>query len=842
MDKKKLLNRALPYIVAVLCFAALSALYFSPQFEGRRILMHDIVQYEGAARDIKDHNERFGEDPQWTGNSFSGMPASLISMKYPALILKHVFPVLEFMGRPASLIFIAMAAFFVMLVLFGMNPWVAVLPALAYGFSTYFFIIIGAGHITKMVALAYAPLVVGAVFHTLRRNMWIGAALTALFASLLIAANHPQITYYFTFIIAALWINEGVRALRKKIVPRFLKATGLLAIAAVLALGSNFAMLWYINQDAKQSIRGGSELSEAAAAGEPERGGGLALEYATAWSYGIAESFNMYIPYLFGGSSEGNFSDDGPVAQSLAKYGARNMATSLPSYWGDQPVTAGPTYLGAVAVFLAVLGLFMLRPRKTVWIAAVSALAIMLAWGHNFMWLTKLFFYWFPGYDKFRTVAMILVIVQWSVPMLGALAVAKLWKNGGARKSVGLAGNKPARTTKGAQPLDAMDEGKTRLMKSLKYSVIVLGGISLFFLLFGGAIFDFTAPSDGRMGLPDDVLAAMRQERASMMRADAFRSLLFMLLAAGVVLGHAVRKIGRGWMVAALAVLVCVDLAVVNLRFLPHDKFVEARKTEIRPTDADLAIMADPEPGFRVLNLTVSPFNDATTSYFHRSVGGYHGAKLQRYQDVIDRYLSRMDINVINMLNTKYIIRQDEATGEIRAIVNPDALGAAWFVETVTVVDTPDEEIAALGTIDLRREAVADRRFAELLTATNTTADSMSFIHLTEYAPNRLKYAFYASDETFAVFSEVYYRGWRAFIDGQPAPHFRVNYILRGMVLPAGEHTVEFRYRADNFDAVSNITLIFSLLIIASVIAAIVAAVLCRRGKQNDEREQETAA
>ncbi|MCL2561448.1 MAG: YfhO family protein [Rikenellaceae bacterium] len=797
-----------PYIVAIATFAAAAALYFAPQFEGRELTMHDITQYEGSSRDIDLHRERFGEDPQWTGNSFSGMPASLISMQYPGQILKRVSHWLEFMGRPASLIFLAMVGFFVMLLMFRVNAWVAIPMSLAYGFSTYFIIIIGAGHITKMIACAYAPLVVGSVRYALRRNIWLGASLTAFFGSLLIAANHPQIVYYFAFVVAALWINELVRAVKKNLLPRFWRATAAIAVAGVLALGSNLAPMWFINEWSKDSIRGGSELTLVADA--PTRGAGLDLDYATAWSYGIGETFNLYIPGLYGGSAD--FAPDGEVADALARYGARGYATHLLSYWGDQPGTAGPTYLGAVALFFAVLALFMLPRRKTLWIVAVSLLAIMLAWGHNFMWLTKLFFYYFPGYDKFRAVATMLVIAQWAVPLLGALGLARLWR----------------------------DEVKfENVKKSLKPTVLILGGISLVFMLFGRMLFDFVSPYDANMGLPEDVLAAMRSERAAMMRADALRSLVFVALAAGVVWLYMRGRLKRGVMVVLAAALVCADLVPIGMRYLSHSDFTFRRGARFVATDADRLILQDIEPGFRVFNVAngiSAAFNEANTSYFHRSVGGYHGAKLQRYQDVIDRYLVRADMNVLNMLNVRYFIMTDEQGQPPVAVPNPDAFGAAWFVERVVVAENADEEIAALGVIDLSREAVVDRRFAHLLSpAATATVDSAAHITLVEFRPNYFRYEYATPYEATAVFSEIFYaRGWRAYIDGVPAEHFRVNYILRGMVLPAGEHSVEFRFRAHNFNLISNITLVFSLLIIAALAASIAATVLCRKRKRKE--------
>jgi hypothetical protein len=788
------MKKLLPYIVALVVFGAVTMVMFAPQFEGRTLVMHDVVQYEGSATDIIAQQKASGDDPQWTGNSFAGMPAYLINIKYPGQIFAQAWKVLEFMGRPASLVFMAMVAFFVMLVLMRCNPWVAIAPALAYGLSTYFVIIIAVGHITKMVALAYAPLLVGGVWFTMRRNIWLGAALSALFGALLIAANHPQIVYYFMFILVALWISELVRAVRRKLLPRWAKATGALAIAGVFAVGANLAPLWYMQEYSKESIRGGSELSSG------QQGSGLDIDYATQWSYGVGETLNLYVPYLYGGSSEGNFAPDGRVAeawaQAIAKENrvnaenpqvrryAEEITADMPSYWGPQPMTSGPTYLGAVALFLAVLALFMLPRRRTWWIAGVSLVAIMLAWGSNFMWFTQLFFDYFPAYDKFRTVSMILVIVEWTVPLLAAMALMKLWA--------------------GAEP--------DKLKKALRNTLYVLGGISLFLLLFGGSVFDFSAPFDSQ--LPEEIQRAMRSERASMMRGDAWRSLWLVALGAAIVVVYAMGKLRRGWVVAAFVVLMVADMAAVDTRFFNHSKFVARRNTEIKPTAADLEIMADKELGYRVLNLTVSPFNDATTSAFHRSVGGYSAAKLQRYQDVIDRYLAVGDPAVLDMLNVKYVITPEGV------VQSPAANGAAWLVESVETVATADEEIAALGTLDLKQAAVAR------VEVSPTPVDSAAHISLVEYRPNYLKYDYSSPVAATAVFSEIYYaRGWQAYIDGRPAPHFRADYILRAMSLPAGEHTVEFRFRSLNFGAVNTATLVCSIIILLGVaIASIIYA------------------
>ena len=472
-------------------------------------------------------------------------------------------------------------------------------------------------------------------------------------------------------------------------------------------------------------------------------------------------------------------------------------------------------YVGAVALFLAVLGLFLLRRRVTVWIVVIALLAILLAWGKNLMWFTELFYYYFPMYDKFRTVSTILVIVGWCVPLLAALTLQKLWS--------------------GEVP-------REKLFKGLKYTTIAVGGIALLFLLLGGTLLSFTGEGDSQMfggQQVDDVFAAMRAERASLMRADALRSLVFVLLTAGTVLLFYRQKIKRGGFVLVLALLVTADMVPVNLRYLRRDKFVEERHNTIRPTEADKQILADKELGFRVLNMTVSPFNDATTSYFHRSVGGYHGAKLRRYQDLIERYLGKMDIGVYNMLNTKYVIVQGE-DGTPEAQLNPGANGAAWFVDSVRLVDGPDAEIAALGGLDTKTVAVVDKPFASLVENVAPAADSAARIAMTEYRVNLQRYEYTAAAPGVAVFSEIYYpKGWTAYLDGVEAPYFRADYVLRAMVLPAGTHTVEFRFRAPHYELLSSLTLISSLLLLGGVAAVAGAAGYRAYKKRKDNDGQQ---
>lgn len=819
---KRILPPLVPLFAAVAIFFAVCAVCFAPQFEGRKIVMHDIQQFDGMSSDIRAHRAATGEDPQWTGAMFGGMPAYMINIRYPHQFIKTIADkVVGAMGEPLVLIFFAMLSMWLMVVMMGYSPWIGVVAGLAYGLSTYFFLIIGAGHITKMWAAVYAPAMMGAIYMTLRGNMALGGALAALFATLEIGANHPQITYYFLLAALALWVNDLIFAYKDKTLKSFGKRTAILAAAALLAVGANFSSLFYTMQHSKDTIRGGSE----AVAAVEGRSDGLDLDYATAWSYGIAESWTMLVPDFMGGESgyeSYSTAADAPLNKTLKEWEFFDFI-GLPkqyvvpyltdtTYWGTQPYTAGPTYLGAVAVFLALLGVMLCSNRNRWWVVTVSLFALLLSWGSNAMWFTKLCYNILPMYNKFRTVSMALVVLQWSVPLLAAFALWQLFR----------------------------EQNSQRLRKALLWSGGVTAGILLIFSIFGKNLFEFgeerTAMrisgrfeqifnSGGaedlvKQGLNDEigwsVAEAIAQEREMMMSADSLRSLIFVLLAVAVVALVIYGKLGKGYAIAMLSALVVADMVPVAFRYLSYDDFVAPRKTRIVATEADKQIMEDKELGYRVFNLAVSPFNDATTSMFHRSVGGYHGAKLSRYQDIIDYYLpvELPHEGILDMLNTKYIISSE---GEV--VLRDSALGAAWFVDSVLGVRGADEEIASLGIVDLASTAVAAERDLPEQTAYSTEGE----IALVKYAPNYLKYEYDAPEDVFAVFSEIFYdKGWSVTIDGEPADAIRVDYILRGMSLPAGKHTVEWSFRAPYWGVVGAVTAICSLLVCMVVILAFV--------------------
>lgn len=785
----KLLQKALPHIAALLIFAAVSALFFAPQYSDMALRQGDMVQTSGMGQDIVEHQRETGEHPQWAGRMFGGMPSYLINMNYEGRWIKNIADNSYIIGQPASFLFIAMASFYLMLLMFGVNPWIGIIGGLAYGLSTYFPIILEAGHITKMMALAWIPAVVGSVYYAYRSQWLLGAALAGIFLSIEISTSHPQITYYFGFVILALFVNEFIRAYKNKLLRKFLLTTLSLFAAAALAIGSNLIQLYYVADYSSESTRGKSEITVDA----QHATSGLDKDYATAWSYGKAESFNLFIPNFMGGSSSGGFSSEGEVAQSLERYQATDIATQLPGYFGTQPWTSGPVYIGAVMVFLMVFGLFVLEGRRKWWIVSVSALALMLSWGSNFMWLSDIFLDHFPLYNKFRVVSMMLVILEWSIPLLGILALQKLYKREIAEKEFN---------------------------RAITYSLGITAGFALIAAFIFPSFIDFSGASDKTMGLPDDVVSAMWAERASMLRSDALRTLLLVVLTAAAVWLYFKQKIKGAILIAAVALLATVDLYQVDRRFVKIDDFQPKREAlAIKPTPENTQILQD-KSDYRVANLTVNPFSDATTSYFHRSIGGYHAAKLRRYQDLIEKHLSQQNMAVYDMLNTKYIITKEGVQ------LNPNAAGSAWFVPAIEWVTSADEEIAALGVdFDPLERAIVDSRFKDYVKG-DISRDSSATIELTNYSVNKLTYKYTAAVDGVVIFSEIYYpKGWTAYIDGVEAPYFRADYVLRAMAVPAGEHTVEWKFAAPHFDALVATTKTSSVLLLTMALLGIIISI-----------------
>ena len=842
-------GKVLPWLVGGILFWVVNYTFFAPQFDDKSLGQGDIAQYSGMSADIRAHREATGEDPQWTGGMFSGMPAYLIDVEYPTQDVKQsVGSVVKVVGDPMNMIFFAMVAMMLAVVLMGINPWIGIIAGLAYGLSTYFFLIIDAGHITKMWALVYAPPMVGAVWYALRKNVWVGSALAALFGSLELGANHPQITYYFLLACLALWISELVYAIIGKYFKRFALATAMLGVAALLALGSNFAPLWYTMQHRDSTSRGESEVVDEAVARQQK------IDYNTMWSYGKAESLNMLVPNYMGSASsdvderveaflaseatqeamiEDTIDDvtamyqeyDPAITRDDILYYMNNdpdlhadvewmysnkwsvLSAHVTNYWGAQPYTAGPTYLGAVVLFLAIVGVVLAPARYRWWLVAVSLFALLLAWGSNLMGFYEAMYDCLPGYKNFRTVSMALVVLEWSAPLFAAIALWQLL----------------------AQEVAAR---KKYIALAVAFGVVVV----MYILMALNADYGLTALVEdmGSSYWVEQFKLLLREVRGEAFAADAWRSMGY-VVAVAVVAAAYVALSGKGrvqrWVlnVAAVAVvglLVVVDMSGVDGRYMNEDKWHDVAPMDVAMTKADRDILKDRDLGYRVYD--ADSRGSARAANFHRSVDGYHGAKLQRYDDVLHRYIYPENPEVLAMLNTRYTI----AGGDVEQNYT---FGAAWFVSCAEAKATPAEELDAIGVVDLATTAVVSSDVEGL----EEWYDASGYIELVEYAPNYLKYEYDVPAEALCVFSEIYYpEGWRAYVDGKEVDYFAVDYILRGMELPAGEHIVEWKFRAPKWGMATAITGIASWLILLSLVA-LVAVPIYRRVKTKGQTKNE---
>jgi hypothetical protein len=803
------------YGIPVVIFFFLSLAYFIPDvLEGKKISQHDIIQFKGMSKEIVDHRAKYGEEPLWTNSMFGGMPAYLISTQYKTNLLRKLHYILtlnEF--RPVSFIFLYLVGAYLALLLFGVNPWLSFAGAIAYAFSSYFFVIIQAGHVSKVLALGYMPPIIAGVYAAFRGKALLGSLIAGVFLGLQILVNHLQITYYTFLIILIFGIFELVNTIRSNAWKSFLKPLALLVLFMLPAIGANFASLYTTYEYGKYSIRGKSELT----ANVENKTSGLDKDYATQWSYGTGETFTLLIPGFYGGSSSGALRTNSHTYDYIkSNYGAseaKKFITNVPLYWGAQPSTSGPVYVGAVIVFLFILGMFFVKGPAKWWLFAVTLVSIMLSWGHNFSVLTNFMLNYFPGYNKFRTVSMTLVMAEFAMPVLAILALKEII------------------TT---------DIPKKEFMKALKYSFFGLAGLVLLVMLISGS-FDMTSQYDAQLrsqGL-DGIVDAIQKDRLSLLRSDAFRSLMVICLTAAIVYSAYLKKIKFNVLILLLTLLLLFDMWPVNKRYLNSRDFVSKKedKNPFTASTADLLILRDKDPDFRVLNLTVSILQDASTSYFHKSLGGYHGAKMRRYQELFDHSIENeisalvntfqkrpvpeaIDstlalLGTLNMLNTRYIIYSTEAP----PLVNKHELGNAWFVKQIRTVSNADEEIAAVTNFNPASEAIVDVRFSKDFEGLSLTPDSTAKIALTEYRANYLKYQATLAKEQLAVFSEIFYdKGWQAYVDNQPVPHFRADYVLRAMRIPAGNHTIEFKFHPKSYFMGEKVSLACSLLLVLMVI------------------------
>jgi hypothetical protein len=799
------------YGVPVILFFFISVAYFIPDvLEGKKLNQHDIMQFKGMSKEISDYREKYHEEPLWTNSMYGGMPAYLISTKYKGNVLKQIHSVFTLFGfRPVSFVFLYLLGAYLALLLIGVNPWLSFAGALAYGFSAYFFQIIQVGHVSKVLALGYMPPVIAGVYIAFRGKHILGSLCAGLFLGLQILMNHIQITYYTFLIILILGIVELVIAIKNKTLAAFLKPFPWLILCVVLAVGANFSSIYTTYEYGKYSIRGPTELSSEKA----NRTSGLDKDYATQYSYSPAETFNLMIPNFMGGSSGGELKESSHTYKFLkSNYGnptARNFIKAVPLYWGDQIQTAGPVYIGAVVVFLFILGLFLVRGPARWWLGIVTVFAIFLAWGDHFKAFNYFMLDFFPGYNKFRTVSMTLTMVEFTMPFMAILVLREI-----------IFGEIP----------------KKEFMRALKYSFFGLGGLIVFLILIAGS-FDMSNPYDSqRLQGIQGLIDAIELDRLSILRTDAVRSLILISLAAALVYFTWLKKLKFNMVIVLLSLLILVDLWPVDKRYLNSSNFMTVKedKNVFKPTTADMVILNDKDPDYRVLNVSLSPLQDATTSYYHKSIGGYHGAKMRRFQELYDNNIQKEILslyntlqqktvtmesidstlaraNALNILNTRYIIVNPDAP----PLVNKYRLGNAWFVDEFRVVANADEEIKAVSDIDPARQAVVDNRFSNLLEGFKPEKDSSAGIKLVEYRPNYLKYSSTSQKEQLAVFSEVYYdKGWQAYIDNKPAPYFRADYLLRAMRIPSGNHVIEFRFHPSSYYVGEKISLASSLILI----------------------------
>lgn len=795
--KKPIFNKLAPFIISIIVFLIISVIYFNPILQGKRLKQGDIINWQGAAHEIVEFREATGEEPLWTNSMFGGMPSFQISTLYPSNLVKYVdsYVFRLYLPRPADYVFLYFLGFFLMLIMLRVNPWLSFAGAIAFAFSSYFFIIIEAGHNSKAHAIGYFAPVIGSILMTYRGKYLLGGILTALFLALEIQTNHLQITYYLFLTIVVFGISELIYQIREKQIANFIKATLVLIVAALLAVGPNISNLLVTQEYGKYSTRGKSELTTD---GE-NKTSGLDRDYVTGWSYGIAETGTFIIPNFMGGSSHEELSDKSETYKLLKQNNvpnAKKIIKQMPLYWGDQPFTSGPVYVGAFIFFFFVLGLFIVKGRYKWWLLAATVLSLFLGWGHNFMSFTNFFLDYIPGYNKFRSVTMILVIAEFTIPLLAIFALKKLFEE---------------------------KKNKKELFKYIQIAFYITGGISLIFVILPGVFFDFIGNSDAQ--LPEWLIDAFRSDRETALRMDALRSFLFIVIAAVIAWVIINKKMKAQYIYLLIIAALMIDMIPVDWRYLDHSNFTSPKKiaTPYQPTQADKMILQDNDPNFRVFNLAVNTFNDGSCSYFHKSIGGYHGAKLKRFQELIEFHISKQNMDVLNMLNTKYFIVADKKTKQPTAQRNPGALGNSWFVKEIKYVANADKEIEALNHFNPSFSAVVDIRFKDKIEDFKPEFDADASINLLEYQPNHLTYESKANSEQFAVFSEIYYeKGWNAFIDGEPAEYLRCNYILRGMRVPEGNHTIEFKFEPKSYFIGEKIALISSIFLFLAVAVGLI--------------------
>ena len=783
------MKKFVPHLISVAIFVAISVIYFSPVLDGKVLSAHDIDTWQGMSKEVVDYRSETGEEALWTKRMFSGMPAYQISTKSNGNLIQYVDKIFQLgLPRPMNMLFMYLIGFYILLLTLKIDYKLAILGAIAFAFSSYFFIILQAGHMTKAHAIAYLPLIIASVLYTFRSKKWLlGATFTALFVALQLYSNHYQITYYTVIILFFIGMVQFVKEFQEKTLPNFFKKTGILVVAALLGGSTNYTRLATTMEYGPETQRGKSEL---VSEDGKEQKDGLGLEYATRWSYGKSETMTFLIPNFMGGStSESVLSQENSETLKYLR-GVRNqnkqqkLQQQTSSYWGNQPGTS-PTYVGAIIIFLFVLGIMYVKSTFRVWILLATILSIMLGWGNNFMVLTELFFNYVPAYNKFRAVTMAMIIAEFGIALLAILALNKFLNS----------------------------EKNPEKEQKLKLAFYITGGITLIFALLPSLFVDFLSSND-YLNNNTDFTSRLALDRESIMKSDAWRSFIFILLSASTLWMFVKGNIEKNIVVIVLGLLILGDMWSVDKRYLNESHFVKETKSSFSPTQADRTILKNNQNQSRVFNYN-NPFNESRTSYFHNSIGGYHAAKLLRYQELIDHQLTKNNTSVLSMLNCAWMITpQGQAISSTSQGINP--LGNAWFVSEIKMVEHANQEMDALNSFNPATTAIVDKRFSE--TITDFTLDLTATIKLNqkEYQPNHLTYNLTNITSTqLVVFSEIYYeKGWNAYIDGKIVPHFRANYVLRAMMIPIGSTKIEFKFEPSSYAVGETIAYTSSILLL----------------------------
>ncbi|MBR1576413.1 MAG: hypothetical protein IJ654_08205 [Bacteroidales bacterium] len=806
MDIKPFFRKYGAYLVAAVVFIAAAVIYCFPETQGKVVYAGDGTSAEAAVHESVEYTRETGDYSWWNAAMFSGMPNYQIGGgRYQSSRWLRPLKLILHRGHSHTIwIFIIyLFCFFILLRSFDIDKWLSIVGAFAIALSSYFIVIIAAGHNSKTSTIALMSVVLAGFHLIFRKKYGLGVILAMVFTACGFS-THPQMSYYIFMLIGLLWLMELWIHIREKRMRDFLVASLLFFCAVGIGIGTNMSNVFANAEYAQETMRGGhSDLQQENGQAESK---GLDIAYATQWSYGADEAFSFLIPGFMGGTSAGSLDKDSHLYKALIAHGtgvrnARDLCSALPLYWGEQPFTAGNVYMGAIVCFLFLLGLLIVEGPYKWGLLAATLFSVALALGHNCMWLTELFFRYFPLYNKFRAVSSILIVAEIAMPLLGFLAIKALMDGSVSR-------DKAAR--------------------SILISGGITGSLCLLLFLLGGSLFSFTSTQDAQLvqQVPDWFYQALLDDRAKLQRSDSLRSLLFILGAAALLWLYAKDKLKAGWMIAALGVLVVLDMWPVDKRYFNDGNFVPEKTSnaafEIQPYEQALL----QQPGyFRVFNLTSNPFNDARTSYRLKSVGGYHAAKLRRYQDLIDKHLAELHMPVIGMLNARYLISNGK-DGKPSISENPYALGNAWFVSDLIEVEDANGEIDSLMSIDLRTQAVIDKSFVPMAANLHPGIPEGSYVTLMDHTPKSLDYEVFASAPGTVVFSEIYYpHGWKATLDGQNVDHYRVNYMLRAMDVPAGSHHIHFVFDPDSVRKGDTIAVIFCALMYLLVLGIIAAAV-----------------